>query len=82
MKYTKGQSLLIANNKLLDKFIMEGITPKPRGEAIIDVTFEIDKNGILIVSGSEIGTFLYNEITIINNKGRLHQEKNNKLIMR
>jgi len=35
---------------------MEGITPKPRGEAIIDVTFEIDKNGILIVSGSEIGT--------------------------
>jgi len=52
----KGQRLIIANNKLLDKFIMEGITLKPHGEAKIDVTFEIDKNGILIVSGSEIGT--------------------------
>jgi len=78
----EGENLLIANNKLLDKFILEGITPRPRGEAKIDVTFEINKNGVLKVSASEIGTSLYNEITVINNKGRLYQEEINKLIMR
>eukprot|EP00833_Pecoramyces_ruminatium_P017050 jgi/Orpsp1_1/1191082/evm.model.d7180000083359.1 len=78
----EGENDLISNNKLLDKFTLRGITPAPRGVTKIDITFEIDKNGILKVSASENGTNLYNEIRVVNNLGRLYQEKIERIIRR
>ena len=78
----EGENDLITNNKLLDEFSLNGITPAPRGVTQIDVTFEIDKNSVLKVLASEKGTNLYSEITVVNNFGRLYQEKIERIIER
>ena len=76
----EGEQPLITDNKLLDDFTLKGITPAPRGETEVDISFEIDKNGVLRVSASEKGTNLYNEITVVNNKGRLYQSEIDRMI--
>merc|ERR1719411_509005 len=57
------------DNHLLGKFDLTGIPPAPRGVPQIEVTFDIDANGILNVSASDKSTGKQNKITITNDKG-------------
>ena len=59
------------DNHLLGKFQLDGIPPAPRGIPKIEVTFDIDANGILNVTAKESGSGKVNNITITNDKGRL-----------
>jgi heat shock 70kDa protein 1/2/6/8 len=70
----EGERSMTKNNNLLCKFNLDGISPMPRGQPQIDVTFEIDANGILNVSAIEKSTGKENKITITNDKGRLSQD--------
>ena len=58
------------DNNLLGKFELTGIPPAPRGVPQIEVTFDIDANGILNVSAVDKSTGKENKITITNDKGR------------
>ena len=68
------------DNHLLGKFNLEGIPPAPRGVPQIEVTFDIDANGILNVSAIDKGTGKQNKITITNEKGRLSKEDIEKMV--
>lgn len=57
------------DNNLLGKFELTGIPPAPRGVPQIEVTFDIDANGILNVSAVDKSTGKENKITITNDKG-------------
>uniref|UniRef100_A0A0D9XQ01 Heat shock protein 70 n=1 Tax=Leersia perrieri TaxID=77586 RepID=A0A0D9XQ01_9ORYZ len=71
----KGESMSTKNNNLLGKFLLSGIRPAPRGVPRIDVTFNIDANGVLNVSAEDKGTGQKNSITITNRSGRLNKEE-------
>jgi heat shock protein 1/8 len=68
------------DNHMLGKFNLEGIPPAPRGVPQIEVTFDIDANGILNVSASDKGTGKVNKITITNDKGRLSKEEIERMV--
>jgi len=68
------------DNNLLGKFNLEGIPPSPRGVPQIEVTFDIDANGILNVKAVEKSKGISNNIQIINEKGRLSKEDIEKLV--
>ena len=68
------------DNHLLGKFNLEGIPPAPRGTPQIEVTFDIDANGIMNVSASEKATGKVSKITITNEKGRLSKEEIEKMV--
>jgi len=68
------------DNNLLGKFELTGIPPAPRGVPQIEVTFDIDANGILNVSASEKATGRENKITITNDKGRLSKEEIERMV--
>merc|ERR1711972_870551 len=68
------------DNHILGKFDMGGIPPAPRGQPQIEVTFEIDSNGILNVGAEDKGTGKSEKITITNDKGRLTEEQIEKMI--
>jgi L1 cell adhesion molecule like protein len=65
---------------LLGKFNLEGIPPAPRGVPQIEVTFDIDANGILNVSAADKATGKHEKITITNEKGRLSKEDIEKMV--
>jgi len=65
---------------MLGKFNLEGIPPAPRGVPQIEVTFDIDANGILNVSAQDKGTGKAQKITITNDKGRLSKEDIEKMV--
>merc|ERR1711977_87660 len=65
----EGERAMTKDNNLLGKFELSGIPPAPRGVPQIDVTFDIDANGILNVSAQDKGTGKTNQITITNDKG-------------
>jgi molecular chaperone DnaK len=69
IKVFQGERELTAGNKLLGEFNLEGIAPAPRGMPQIEVTFDIDANGILHVSAKDKGTGKENKITIKANSG-------------
>ena len=71
----EGERAMTKDNNLLGKFELTGIPPAPRGVPQIEVTFDIDANGILNVSAVEKGTGKENKITITNDKGRLSKEE-------
>merc|ERR1711939_519441 len=71
----EGERSLTKDNNLLGKFELTGIPPAPRGVPQIEVTFEVDANGIMKVSASDKGTGKVESITITNDKGRLTQEE-------
>jgi len=68
------------DNHLLGKFNLEEIPPAPRGVPQIEVTFDIDANGILNVSAVDKGTGKHNKIVITNDKGRLSKEDIEKMV--
>merc|ERR1719409_1261559 len=68
------------DNHLLGKFDLSGIPPAPRGVPQIDVTFEIDANGILNVKAEDKGTGKQEKITITNDKGRLNQDEIDRMV--
>jgi L1 cell adhesion molecule like protein len=68
------------DNNVLGKFHLDGIPPAPRGVPQIEVTFDIDANGILNVSASEKATGKSNQITITNEKGRLSKDEIERMV--
>merc|ERR1711962_1981998 len=70
----EGERPMTKDNHLLGKFDLNGIPPAPRGVPQIEVTFEIDVNGILVVSAEDKGTGKKEKITITNDQNRLSPE--------
>ena len=68
------------DNNLLGKFELSGIPPAPRGVPQIEVTFDIDANGILNVSAADKSTGKENKITITNDKGRLSKDDIERMV--
>ncbi|XP_026318673.1 heat shock 70 kDa protein II-like [Hyposmocoma kahamanoa] len=76
----EGERKMIVDNHKLGEFILFGIPPFRKGQAAVDVTFEIDTDGILDVSAVETITKSTNQITITSNKGRLSKEEILRLV--
>ncbi|PFH56040.1 hypothetical protein XA68_17173 [Ophiocordyceps unilateralis] len=76
----EGERSLTKDNNLLGKFELTGIPPAPRGVPQIEVSFELDANGILKVSAHDKGTGKQESITITNDKGRLTQEEIDRMV--
>merc|ERR1712085_226680 len=76
----EGERPMTKDNHLLGKFEMGGLPPGPRGQPQIEVTFEIDSNGILNVGAEDKATGKSEKITITNDKGRLSEEQIEKMI--
>lgn len=76
----EGERTMTKSNNLLGKFELSGIPPAPRGVPQIEVTFDIDANGILNVSALEKSTNKENKITITNDKGRLSKEDIERMV--
>merc|ERR1712211_175061 len=70
----EGERSMTKDNNSLGKFELSGIPPAPRGVPQIEVTFDIDANGILNVSAEDKSTSKKNSITITNDKGRLSKD--------
>lgn len=76
----EGERAMTKDNNLLGTFDLSGIPPAPRGVPKIDVTFDIDANGILNVSAKEVSTGKSKNITIKNDKGRLSQREIERML--
>jgi len=76
----EGERAMTKDNNLLGKFELSGFPPAPRGVPQIEVTFDIDANGILNVSAMEKRTNALNSITITNDKGRLSKEDIERMV--
>merc|ERR1712172_396379 len=76
----EGERAMTKDNNLLGKFHLDGIPPAPRGVPQIEVTFDIDANGILNVSAQDKATGKANQITITNEKGRLSQSEIDRMV--
>jgi len=76
----EGERAMTKDNHLLGKFDLTGIPPAPRGVPQIEVTFDVDANGILNVSAVEKGSGKAEKITITNDKGRLSNEEIEKMV--
>ncbi len=70
----QGEREMAADNKSLGKFILDGIPPAPRGVPQVEVTFDIDANGILNVSAKDKGTGKEQKITIQGSSGLSEEE--------
>jgi molecular chaperone DnaK len=75
----QGEREIAANNKLLGQFNLEGISPAPRGMPQIEVTFDVDANGILHVSAKDKATGKEQKITI-QASGGLSDDEINKMV--
>lgn len=76
----EGERAMTKDNHLLGKFDLTGIPPAPRGVPQIEVTFDIDANGILNVSAQDKSSGKQEKITITNDKGRLSKEEIEKMV--
>merc|ERR1712137_311480 len=76
----EGERARTKDNNLLGKFELTGIPPAPRGVPQIEVTFDVDANGIINVSALEKGTGKTNKIVITNDKGRLSKEEIERML--
>jgi len=76
----EGERTMTKDNNLLGKFELTGIPAAPRGVPQIEVSFELDANGILKVTAGDKGTGKTESITITNDKGRLTQEEIDRMV--
>lgn len=76
----EGERAMTKDNHQLGKFELTGIPPAPRGVPQIEVTFEIDANGILQVSAEDKGSGKSEKITITAEKGRLSEEEIERMV--
>merc|ERR1712085_33443 len=76
----EGERSMTKDNHLLGQFELTGIPPAPRGVPQIEVTFEVDANGILQVSAEDKGTGKKEQITITAEKGRLSEEEIERMV--
>ena len=76
----EGERVMTAKNNLLGTFDLTGIPPAPRGVPKIDVSFDVDANGILNVTAKDQSTGKSNAITITNDKGRLSKQDIERMV--
>jgi L1 cell adhesion molecule like protein len=76
----EGERSMTRDNNSLGKFELSGIPPAPRGKPQIEVTFDIDANGIMQVNAQDKTTGKSSKITITNDKGRLSAEEVEKMV--
>jgi heat shock protein 1/8 len=76
----EGERVKTKDNNCLGKFNLEGIPPMRRGEPQIEITYDIDANGILTVSAQEKSSGKCEKLTITNNKGRLTPEEVERMV--
>ena len=76
----EGERAMTKDCHSLGTFDLSGIPPAPRGVPQIEVTFDLDANGILNVSAEEKGTGKRNQITITNDKGRLSKDEIERMV--
>lgn len=80
IKVYEGERAMTKDNHLLGNFDLTGIPPAPRGVPQVEVTFEIDVNGILRVSAEDKGTGKKEKITITNDQNRLSPDEIDRMI--
>jgi heat shock protein 5 len=76
----EGERPMTKQNHLLGKFELGGLPPAPRGSPQIEVSFEVDSNGILNVVAEDKGTGKAEKIVITNDKGRLSEEEIERMV--
>jgi L1 cell adhesion molecule like protein len=76
----EGERQMTKDNNHLGKFNLDGIPPAARGIPQIEVSFDIDSNGIMSVTATDKGTSVNARITITNSKGRFSKEEVERLI--
>jgi len=76
----EGERSMTKSNRLLGQFEMSGIPPAPRGVPQIEVSFDVDANGILSISASDKGTGKAETMTITSEKGRLSDEEIERMV--
>merc|ERR1712177_82089 len=76
----EGERAMTRDNHILGKFDLTNLPPAPRGTPQIEVTFDVDSNGILNVSALEKGSGKAEKIRITNDKGRLSKEEIEKMV--
>ncbi|XP_030562794.1 heat shock protein 68-like [Drosophila novamexicana] len=76
----EGERAMTKDNNVLGTFNLTGIPPAPRGVPKVEVTFDLDANGILNVNAKEMGTGNAKNITIKNDKGRLSQAEIDRMV--
>uniref|UniRef100_UPI00358DDC34 heat shock cognate 71 kDa protein-like n=1 Tax=Myxine glutinosa TaxID=7769 RepID=UPI00358DDC34 len=79
-KVYEGERAMTKDNNLLGEFLLSGIPPAPQNVPHIDVTFDIDANGILNVSAVDTSTGSESKITIANDKGRLSKDDIERMV--
>jgi len=76
----EGERAMTKDNRLLGQFALDGIPPAPRGVPQIEVSFDLDSNGILNVAAADKTTGKSSKITITNEKGRLSKEDVERMV--
>ena len=76
----EGERALTKDNSSLGKFQLDGIPPMPRGTPQVEVSFDVDANGILNVTAAEKSTGKSQKITITNDKGRLSKDDIERMV--
>jgi len=76
----EGERAMTKDNNMLGKFELTGIPPAPRGTPQIEVSFDIDANGIMNVSAADKSSGKVEKITITNDKGRLSEENIERMV--
>ena len=76
----EGERAMTKSNRLLGSFELGGIPPAPRGVPQIEVSFDVDANGILSISAGDKGTGRTQSLTITSEKGRLSEQEIEKMV--
>jgi L1 cell adhesion molecule like protein len=76
----EGERQMTKDNNILGKFQLDGIPPAPRGTPQIEVTFDLDANGVLNVNAVDKAGGKSNKITITNDKGRLSKDDIERMV--